>query len=213
MKNSILTGLAVVSFLVCADASQAQVFGQFTGAGTLPVNGRMFGAYAHSSENLAGLLAQLRLSFYPNVDFGFQGGIARQDFAGGSKTTIRLGADLKFGVRQPDASFPLAVAAGADLGVETGDSYTMLTVGPTLVASRDFAVGQNGGITPYAGIGLAFKRIDVDSHNDTDVSVPLRLGSEFQLTPQLKLAIELQLHMADSFNDNVGLAAGANLPF
>lgn len=212
MKHAFATVL-VAATLAGAGTARAQVFGQFTGAEVLPVNGRMFGAYAHNSENVAGLLAQLRLSFYPGMDFGFQGGIARQDFVSGDRTTIRLSSDLKVAVRTPNEILPIAIAAGANLGVETGDDFSLLTLGPSVVASRNFTVGESAGIAPYAGLGLAFKRIDVGTLDDTDVSFPLRVGSEFRLAPQLKLLLELQFNLADSFNDDVGIALGANLPF
>ena len=209
--------LHVAAFVIIAMAgsgpTHAQVYGQFTGAETVPVGGHLFGAYAFSSENVVGLLSQLRLSFYPHVDFGFQGGIARQDYKGGNRTTIRLGTDLKVKVLDASAQLPVTVAIGGDLGVESGDDFNVLTLGPTVVAGRYFTLGQNSGVTPYARVGLAITNIDVGPLKETDISVPLRLGGDFRVAPELRLALELQLHLGDVFNDNVGLAAGVNLPF
>ena len=97
--------------------------------------------------------------------------------------------------------------------METGDNFHLLTVGPTVVASRFFGLGQNGGVTPYARLGLAITNIDVGPLRETDVSVPLRLGGDFRVAPELRLALELQVQLGDAFNDNVGLAGGVNLPF
>jgi len=211
-----VTALAAIA-LASSDPAAAQVFGQFTGAEALPVNGRLFGAYVHSSADLAGLLAQLRLSFYPDVDFGFQGGIARRSFAGGDRTTLRLGTDLKVAVARAVGGAPIAIAVGGQLGVETGDHFHVLTLGPTLVASRTLPVGQSGHVTPYAGLGLAFASIDDRVHdpstNDTRFTVPVRFGADFQVAPQLRLALELQFQRRDSLNDTFGLVAGVNLPF
>jgi len=212
LKNVMVAAL-VAATLTIAGTARAQVFGQYTGADILPVNGRMFGAYIHSSENVVGVLSQLRLSFYPGMDFGFQGGIARQDFAGGDRTTIRLAADLKFKVGAPTPSLPVAIAAGGNLGVETGDDYSVLTIGPTVVASRSFSTGETSGLAPYLGIGLSFKRIDVGPLDDTDISFPLRAGSEFTIAPSLRLVVELQVNAGDSFNDDVTILGGVNLPF
>jgi opacity protein-like surface antigen len=212
MKNVALIA-ALAASLTAAGAVEAQTFGQFTGAETLPVNGRMFGAYLQSSENTAGLLAQLRLSFYPGLDFAFMGGLTRQEVGGGKRTTVRLGADLKVSARKADESFPIDLAIGGNLGVETGDHFDVLTVGPAVMASRDFPMGQAGGIIPYAGLGLAFQKLDIRSHSDNDVVFPIRVGSEFKVAPQLRLAIELQFPVSDSLNDNFGLAVGANVPF
>jgi hypothetical protein len=206
-------GALVAIALAWSRLAHAQVYGQFIGAETVPAGGRLFGAYAFSSENVLGLLAQLRLSFYPNVDFGFHGGIARQDFVGGNRTTLRLGTGFKVKVSNANGQLPVDMAVGGDLGVETGDNFHLLTVGPTVVASRFFALGQNGGVTPYGRVGLAITNIDVGPLRETDVSVPLRLGGDFRVTPELRLALELQLQFGDIFNDNVGLAGGVNLPF
>jgi len=203
----------IAATLAGAGTAHAQAFGQFTGAEVLPVNGRMFGAYVHASENVVGLMSQLRLSFYPGMDFGFQGGMARQYFSGGDRTTIRLGADLKFNVHPPSDSLPFAIAAGANVGVETGDDFSLLSLGPSVVASRRFGVGGSSSVMPYVGLGLSFKRIDVGPTDDTDVSLPVRLGGEFQIAPQLRLLLELQLNLADSVNDNVSIVGGVNLPF
>lgn len=202
----------VVGLLVAVPAG-AQVFGQLTGAETLPVNGRLFGAYLQSSENVFGLLAQLRLSFYPNVDFGFRGGFARQDFVGGNRTTLRMGTDLKINVAHAGESSPVSLAVGGDLSVETGDDFNVLTVGPSVVASRDLAAGQSLSLAPYVGLGLAFSSVDVGSLNDTDISVPLRIGADLRASDQLHIVAELQLQLWDSFNDDVGFCAGVNLPF
>ena len=215
--NRVCVSALVAITLASSKPAGAQVFGQFTGAEALPVNGRMFGAYVHSSADLAGLLAQLRLSFYPGVDFGFQGGIARRNLVGGDRTTLRLGTDLKVGVASAVGGSPIALALGGQLGVETGDHFHVLTLGPTLVASRTLPVGQSGRVTPYAGLGLAFASIDDQVHapptNDTRFTVPLRLGADFLVAPELRLALELQFQRRDSLNDTFGLVAGVNLPF
>src|SRR4029077_6858714 len=71
VKRSVLVLLLAATPALVRPAA-AQVWGQYTSAETVPVNGHMFGGYLHASSNFLGLLAQLRLSFYPNVDFGFQ---------------------------------------------------------------------------------------------------------------------------------------------
>jgi hypothetical protein len=196
-----------------ATASFAQVYGQFTSAETLPVNGHLFGGYLHASENVVGLLAQLRLSFYPEVDFGFQGGLERIDSGGNHLTTIRLGGDFKYLAAHAGPSLPFDVAVGAALGVETGDNINVLSVGPTAVASRTLQIGSNGGVTPYAGLALLFSNVEVQGSQNSDFSVPIRLGSEFRLAPELRISAELQLRLADEFNDHIGFATGVNLPF
>ena len=194
--------------------ARAQTFGTFTGAEPLPVNGRMFGVYLQTSQNVASIVSQLRLSFYPDVDFGFQGGLARQDYGNNSsRTTLRVGGDLKFVVAKPSANWPFSMALDAALGIETGDNFNVLTVGPKVVASRTIATGQSVSFSPYAALGLMFSNIDVGSNSSTDLSFPLQLGAGLKISPQLELNAELQVRIADSFNDDTGFSFGVNLPF
>jgi hypothetical protein len=196
--------------LLAPGAARAQVYGQLSSAETIPMNGHLFGAYLQASEDMLGLLAQLRLSFYPNVDFGFHGGITRLDAGSTDRTTLRIGGDLKVWVVKGGA---VDLAAGGALGVETGDELSVLTLGPTVVASRTIAMGSGGGITPYGGVGLLFSNIDVGDNQETDFSLPFRFGAEFKLSPEIRLLGELQLRASDRFNDDIAFVTGVNLPF
>ena len=118
--NRIRLIFACALALALPRAASAQVFGQFIGATPLPVNAHLFGAYLQSSENVLGLLGQLRLSFYPGVDFGFAGGFARQDFKGGNRTTLRLGTDHKYQVVAPSPEYPYAGSIGPCSASVTG---------------------------------------------------------------------------------------------
>lgn len=213
MRKSVIG--AAVWMLVMAAGSPAwgQVWGQFGGAGTIPSGSRQGGAYLLFSENTTGLLGQLRLSFYPNIDFGFAGGFTRLDYAGGDNTTVRLGTDLKVRVTQSLGRRLMAtMAIGGILGVETGDDYSLLTVGPTLVLSRAFKSGMKT-VEPYARVGIAITTYETDLEDETDVSLPLRFGVTSRLTPSLELVGELQVNVEDSVNDDLGFALGVNLPF
>jgi hypothetical protein len=205
-----LTALATAVFPVLG---HAQVFGQYTPAETVPVNGHLLGAYLNASENFFGLLTQLRLSFYPDVDFGFQGGLTRIDFQGTDATTVRLGADFKYLAVRAAQGFPVDLAVGAGLGVETGDNISVLSLGPSLVVSRNLAIGSSAGVTPFFGLGLLFSNLDVLDHETTDFSVPFRVGSEFRMSQDLRLGVELQFRIKDDFNDDVSFVTGVNIPF
>src|SRR5262245_31308730 len=200
----------VAGALLLPMTSQAQVFGQFTGAATTPVNGHLFGGYLHASEDLFGLVAQLRLSFYPNVDFGFQGGINRIQVGSGDRTTARLGSDVKFVVVKGGV---VDISAGGALGLETGDNLSIFSIGPTAVASKSFQMGRGGAVIHYGGVALLFSNLDVNQNQDTDFSIPFRLGSEFQLSPEIKLIAEFQLRASDDINDDFSFVTGVNLPF
>ncbi len=211
--KTVLPAALLVAALGTAVPARAQVFGQYAGATPVPPNGHLFGAYLNVSENVVGGLAELRLSFYPNVDFGFQGGLTRLDPGGtiDTRITLRLGVDLRWQVSQAGPAFPADVAVGGGLGVETADNFKVVSLGPSVVASRN--LGDGGGIVPYAGLAFLFRSRDAFGVEDSDLSLPLRLGLDARLTPAIRLVAELQLFIADSYSDHVGFAAGARLPF
>ncbi len=211
ISTCVCFALAVV--LAVPAVSSGQAFGQFTGAQTLEVNGRLAGGYLQSSSNVLGLLAQLRLSFYPGIDFGFQGGFARQSFKGGDRTTLRLGTDLKYQIVQPTTEYPYSIALDGALGVESGDHWNVISVGPNVVGSRAFPGNGDLSFTPFVSAGLLFTNINVASLNESDVSVPLRIGSELRLNPSITLTGELQLRLSDDFNDDVGFSVGVSSLF
>jgi hypothetical protein len=208
VKGLRLFGLLLV-LLAAPVTARAQVFGQYMGAEIVPVGGHLFGGYLQASQDQLGLLGQLRLSFYPGVDFGFHGGLTRIQVGSGDRTSVRIGSDVKF---QLAARGSMLIAAGGALGVETGDDFSVLTIGPTVVVSQKFPMGS-GGITPYGGLGLLFSNLDVLGEQDTDFSVPFRFGAEFEMAPELKIVTEIQLRASDQVNDDFSLAIGVNLPF
>jgi hypothetical protein len=212
VKN-VRAAAVLLAALALAGPARAQVYGQYTSAVTLPVDGHMFGGYINASENVTGGLAQLRLSFYPNLDFGFQGGLTRLENGPSSTlTTLRLGADLRWQVAHMSNGSPVDIALGGALGVETADHYKVLAVGPTGVASRGLG-GPNAAIVPYGGLAILFISRDTFGEESTDLSIPLRLGMEARISQGFMATAELQLYVVDDFNDDVGFSVGVNLPF
>jgi hypothetical protein len=212
VKRLLLAALLLAG-LGSAGSARAQVFGQYTPAEILPVNAHLAGAYLDISDHVLGLLGQLRLSFYPNVDFGFQGGLARLDMGASTKTALRLGGDLRFGVAKVSESFPVDVAVGGGLGVETSDNYTTLVFGPSAVASRSFAFSRSSSVAPYVGVMLAFSSLSAGGGSETDFSAPVRLGAELKAIPGANITAELQLRVGDELNDDTAFSVGVNLPF
>ena len=214
MKSMVAAFLTLAAFVSAAPV-RAQAFGQYTGAAVVPVNGRVFGAYLNVSEHNVGGLAQLRLSFYPNLDFGFHGGLTRLEPGGpvGTRTILRLGGDLRWQLPGLTGSFPADLALGASIGVETSDELKVVTLGPSAVISRQVGGPEGSSFIPYGGLAIHFASRDAFGVEDSDLSVPLRLGLEGRLSPVFRLVAELQLFIADRYNDDVGLAMGVNLPF
>jgi hypothetical protein len=210
VKKLLLLALCLAGLV---PAAHAQVFGQYTSAEILPVNGRLGGAYVDFSDNVIGAVGQLRQSFYPNVEFGFQGGLARLDFGATNKTELRLGADARVSVLKAGAGRPVDVTVGGALGVEMGDQFSVFRIGPSVAASHTFPFSSRSAVVPYAGAMLCFTNWDAGDVNDTDFSVPVRLGAELRAIPGLHLAGELQLRLSDRFDDHTRFAVGANFPF
>jgi len=213
MKRIHCAAAVLAVALLAAGPASAQVFGQLTGAEVLPLNGHQAGFYLGAGDNVLGGLAQLRMSLYPGMDFGFQGGLARVTWEGSDRTTLRLGADLRSAIAHSGEGFPFDIAAGGALAVETSDDYHVLTLMPTGVVSRSYAVGQNGGISPYVGLGISFANVDAGGVRQTFLSLPTRIGAEFHVMPGMRLTAEMQFTMGNGFNDSFGLMTGVNLPF
>ncbi len=213
MNHRLATVLLTGALVIIAPAANAQVSGQYVGAETLPVNGHLFGGHLNGSDSVVGLTAGLRLSFYPNVDFGFQGGLNRINYVGGNRTTVHLGADLKIAARHGTSSSPIDLAFGGAIGVETGDNYSVLSVGPSGVISLSPRADGGSKVIPFVGFQLLFSNVDAGATHLSDLSVPVRIGAELRAIPDVRLTAELQLRLSDDFNDNVGFSAGVNLPF
>jgi len=206
------TALFLMALLGPAAPARAQVFGHYTGADCVPMGGHMFGGYVHASDGLLGLSSQLRLSFYPNIDFGFQGGLVRSDQGGGGDdvVTVQLGTDVKFQVKKGPG---ISLALGGAFGVETGDNYHLMTLGPTFTAS--YALGNQGGagVTPYAGVAVLFNDADIQNQESQDVTMPFRFGADFRLAPEIRIVGEIQLRPNDPYGDSFAFVTGVNLPF
>lgn len=204
--------LAAGMLLVAATAAHAQLPSNYSGAAVIPVNGHVFGAYVPITSNSIGAIAQLRLSFLPGVDFGFQGGLSRLDRSAGSKTLIRVGADVKFLLSPASEGRPIDMALGGALGIFSGDDYNVLSVGPTFTASRTWQSGSTS-FTPYAGLGLALNTINAGPFDDNDFSMPLRVGVELGISPAARLVAEFTNRIGSDFGDDTDFVLGVNLPF
>lgn len=208
LRFAVLAGM-----LLAAAPAHAQFPSSYTGAAVLPVNGHFFGAYVPITSNSIGALGQLRLSFLPSVDFGFQGGLSRLDRSAGSKTLVRLGTDVKFQLVAPDESRPIAMSIGAGLGVFAGDDYNLLSIGPNFLVSRSWRKGQPGEFSPYAGVGLAFTTINAGRLDDNDFAMPIRGGAEIGITAAARLVFEVGTRLGSDFGDDTEFTLGTNLPF
>jgi hypothetical protein len=201
-----------VAALLAAWAGPAfpQNFGQFTSAKPIEPGTHLFGGYITAADEALGMLAQLRLSFMPKVDFGFQGGMSRLDIEGDDRTTVRLGTDLKVGLLDVSSGSPVDFSLGGALGVLTGDDITVLSLGPSLAASRSFPAG-NANLIPYAGLYLRFSSVDVGAQSDSDFDLAFRLGADLRISPDFGFIAEFQAN-EDSGGD-FGFATGLNVAF
>ncbi len=211
MRSALLA--AVLGVLLAPAPASAFVFGQTTGATPLPMNGHLAGGYVVLSQDALGAMGQLRLSLYPEIDFGFQGGLVRNDVGSASRTSLRLGVDFKGRVMSANESSPFDVSLGAALGVDTAEDFTSVAVGPVVVVSRNIELASGQKLMPYVGLGLLMSRFDVNDEDRNDVSVPVRIGADWAMNPGLRLVGEVQLNLGDAFRDDLALMLGVNLPF
>ena len=205
------TIFAMLLLAGAAGPAGAQVHGALTDAVVVPVNGRLGAAYLQFDQSSATLSGQLRMSFYPSFDFGFQGGLSRISANNNTRTSVRLGSDLRGQLATQGANFPLSVALGGALDVESADNFTILSVGPELQFSRTF--DASGKWIWYGGASLLISRYDTGDGNGNDTSFPVRAGMEFKPTPDLHLLAEMQVAVSDAVRDDVSFTFGVLFPF
>jgi hypothetical protein len=208
LAAGLLAGPALIG---CPAPALGQVYGSLANARVVPVNSRLGGGYVQFDKSSAALMGQLRLSFYPNLDFGFLGGLSRIDFGSNTRTSVRLGGDFRGQLATQGAGFPVDVLLGGALGVETADELTILSVGPQVTVSR--ALDLSGRWIGYGGASLLLSRIEVSNQSDTDVSFPVRLGFEYDPNPYLRLLAEAQLAVSDEIKDDFAATFGVLFPF
>ena len=189
----------------------AQVHGIFNDARVVPVNGHLGGAYLQFDQSSASLMGQLRLSFYPNLDFGFVGGLSRLDVNDDTKSSVRLATDFRGQITTQSSGFPVSITLGAAIGIESADGYTLLAVGPTAVASR--VLDQANQWVGYGGASLLLSRSEISGSRNTDTSLPLRLGLQYSPNPDIRILSEAQLAVSDEINDDFSFTLGVLFPF
>lgn len=205
----ILLFAALAAGMLQAQAAGAQVFGQYTGARTIGVDTRLFGSYLSFTSKESELMTQLRLSYYPNLDFGFQGGLSRLILPDHNSTAVKLGGDFKALVRKANFDFSL----GAALGLISAEEFNVLQVGPQAVLSRTFGSAPETGLTAYAAALVLFSRSDIGGTSNSDASTPIRLGAEWAPVKDVRVVVEYQLALSDEITEDHKLTVGANFPF
>ncbi len=208
MKRFLLTAALLAGSVAPAGA---QIHGALSEARVVPVNGRLGGTYLQFDQSSATLSGQLRLSFYPNLDFGFQGGLSRIDLGHNTRTSVRLGGDFRGQLATQGPAFPVNVSLGGAIGVESADNFTILSVGPQVVVSR--SLDPTDKWVAYGGASLLLSRFDVANVRDTDTSFPVRAGLEFRPNPDLRLIAEGQLAVSDAVRDDASFTIGVLFPF
>lgn len=202
---------AAALFAAAATPALAQIHGALSEARVVPVNSHLGGAYLQFDQHSASLMGQLRLAFYPNLDFGFLGGLSRIDVDNNTRSSVRLGGDFRGQVATQGPTFPLNISLGGAIGVETADNFTILSVGPQVVFSR--SLDGAGKWLGYGGASLLLSRFDQGTKTDNDTSFPVRAGLEFHLNPDLRILTEAQLAVSDEVRDDLSITLGVLFPF
>jgi hypothetical protein len=111
------------------------------------------------------------------------------------------------------STFPLDLSVGGALGMEIGDDYLLLGVGPEFRLSRTLPLGRSSMITPYGSVLIAFNRTDVGTDDKVEASFPVRIGADLKTSTGLGFLMEFQLTEPHSFADDFMFSAGAKMPF
>jgi opacity protein-like surface antigen len=210
VKRLLAPALAL-AIACAASPALAQVYGILSDAKVVPVNGHLGGGYLQFDKSSATLMGQLRLSLYPNMDFGFVGGLSRLDIENDTKSSVRLATDFRGQIANQDASFPMSITLGAAIALESADGFSLLSVGPTAAASR--VLDQANQWTATFGASLLLSRSEIDGNRNTDTSMPLRLGLQYAPNSDLRIMSEAQLAVSDEIRDDFSFTLGVLFPF
>jgi hypothetical protein len=194
--------LFVAALALLPAAAEAQVFGQWRPAPALPINAHSFGAQLELSRHTVGGLMDLRLSLYPDVDFGFQGGFSRVQIEGSDIGTARLGADFKWHTMKTSSGAPLDLAFGGFIGLESGDRLGRLVVGPLAVASRGVTMQGQERMIPYFGVQARYTQFQYQDDARNDFSVPIRLGCVFPIVQGFRVGAEAEFRLGNDIDDH-----------
>jgi hypothetical protein len=204
----------LVGIVIVPAAAHAQVFGQFSGGSILPMGKNEIGGYLELSDNLIGVLGQVRSSFQEKTDFGFQGGVGIYDRSGNNVTAVRLGADFRMLARPRDERVKVDLVFGAGIGVETGDKLNILRLGPSLIAGWPTGgTPEAPRFRPFGGIELLFNREQVEDENRSGLTMPVHLGTEWTVATGVKLYGELQWRVGNEFGDQTAISTGITSTF
>jgi opacity protein-like surface antigen len=210
VKRLLAPALALA--LACtASPAMAQVYGVLNDAKVLPVNGHLGGGYLQFDKSSATLMGQLRLSLYPNFDFGFVGGLSRIDIDNDNKSSVRLGTDFRGQIANQGANFPVSITLGAAIALEQADGFSLLSVGPTAAASR--VLDEANQWTATFGASLLLSRSEISGERNTDTSMPLRLGLQYAPNTDIRIMSEAQLAVSDEIRDDFSFTLGVLFPF
>jgi opacity protein-like surface antigen len=211
VKRSLAAAALALALACAASPALAQVYGIMNDAKVVPVNGHLGGGYLQFDKSSATLMGQLRLSLYPNMDFGFVGGLSRIDIENDNQTSVRLATDFRGQITNQSADFPVSITLGAAIALESADGFSLLSVGPTAAASR--VLDQANQWTATFGASLLLSRSEINGDRNTDTSLPLRLGLQYAPNPDIRIMSEAQVGVSDEIRDDFSLMLGVLFPF
>ena len=211
MKRSLAAAALALALACAASPALAQVYGIMNDAKVVPVNGHLGGGYLQFDKSSATLMGQLRLSLYPNMDFGFVGGLSRIDIENDNQTSVRLATDFRGQITNQSADFPVSITLGAAIALESADGFSLLSVGPTAAASR--VLDQANQWTATFGASLLLSRSEINGDRNTDTSLPLRLGLQYAPNPDIRIMSEAQVGVSDEIRDDFSFMLGVLFPF
>jgi len=211
VKRSLAAAALALALACAASPALAQVYGIMNDAKVVPVNGHLGGGYLQFDKSSATLMGQLRLSLYPNMDFGFVGGLSRIDIENDNQTSVRLATDFRGQIANQTADFPVSITLGAAIALESADGFSLLSVGPTAAASR--VLDQANQWTATFGASLLLSRSEINGDRNTDTSLPLRLGLQYAPNADLRIMSEAQLGVSDNIRDDFQFTIGVLFPF
>lgn len=227
MRRTVLIFAALL--LITAGSASAQFLGQMSPASVLAQNAGKMGGYIVSADNAFAVVGSFRYGFGSFTEGRVRIGFIDQD---GPHTDphIIIGADAKYVLwkfngnggtagttSQGGFNNPIDLSLGAAMEYGVLESYDVLGLGGSVIASRPFLFTNGSSIEPYARLNLRYQRVGyddyfdnnvrVDGGSDSDFEVGLNIGALFSVTPLVDFTAEIQLDDQDAFMLGIDIAA------
>jgi hypothetical protein len=166
------------------------------------------GGFVSVFESSALAFGQYRRGIMSNADFGVQAGFVDPEVG---DMGLALGADVKFLLMRTAAETPFDLALDPRFAYFNLDAFSLVTVGGSVVISRDYALAQ-GSLAPYGAFNMRLENANWDESvapgpvdgSDSDFEMSGIAGARWDVTDLMDIVGEIV------FDRDIGFTIGLN---